>query len=178
MGGDKNSPAGLIMVNTGDGKGKTTAAIGQAMRALGHGYRVFMIHFMKGREYGEFNALQKMAGLKIVKAGRDNFVDSNNPDTVDVKMAREGLAMAREALLGHEYDLVVLDEINVAMDYNLISTGEVLEMLKQKTANVDVILTGRNAPPEIIAIADIVSEIKEVKHPYADGTRMRKGIEF
>ncbi|NLZ27398.1 MAG: cob(I)yrinic acid a,c-diamide adenosyltransferase [Firmicutes bacterium] len=178
MSDNKNSPAGLIMVNTGDGKGKTTAALGQALRSLGHGYRVFMIHFMKGREYGEFNALQKMAGLKIVKAGRDSFVDRDNPEAVDIRMAREGLAMAREALLGHDYDLVVLDEINVAMDYNLVSTDDVLEMLKQKPANVDVILTGRNAPAEIIAIADIVSEIKEVKHPYADGRRMRKGIEF
>lgn len=175
---EKNRLPGLIMVYTGNGKGKTTAALGQAIRALGHGFRVFMIHFMKGREYGEFNALQKMGGLRIIRAGRDFFVDRDNPDAIDIKMAREGLVVAREALLGNEYDMIVLDEINVAMDFNLITVDEVLEMLKHKTENVDVILTGRNAPPEIIDIADLVSDIKEVKHPYGYGIKMRKGIEY
>ncbi len=169
---------GLIMVYTGNGKGKTTAAVGQAVRALGHGYRVYMIHFMKGRDYGEFLSLKNLPGVTIVKAGRDEFVKKDNPDPIDVKFAREGFDYVREALHTNKYDILVLDEINVAMDFGLIPVSEVVDLLKSKPSKVDIILTGRNAPEEICDIADLVSEVKEVKHHYKTGTKSRKGIEY
>ena len=107
-----NAKPGLIMVFTGDGKGKTTAAVGQAIRALGHGFRVYMIHFMKGRDYGEFLATAQLPNLTMVRAGRDDFVNRDNPDPVDIELAQAGFAKARKAILSGEYDLVVLDEIH------------------------------------------------------------------
>ena len=169
---------GLIMVYTGNGKGKTTAAVGQALRMVGQGYKVYMIHFMKGRDYGEFLAFSKITNITVEKAGRDEFVRKENPEKIDIEMAQKGLASARKAIESGEYDLIVLDEINVAMDFNLIAVEEVLELIKNKPVHIDVILTGRNAPKEIIEIADLVSEIKEVKHHYQTGVQSRRGIEF
>lgn len=169
---------GLLMVYTGDGKGKTTAAVGQAVRALGHGYRVFMLHFMKGRDYGEFLAARNIPGLTIVKAGRDEFVKRGDPEPLDVEMARKALKMAREAIQNGDYDLVVLDELNVAVNYGLLPLEEVLDILRNRPAGVDIILTGREAAPEIMALADLVSEVKEIKHHYASGVQSRKGIEY
>lgn len=169
---------GLIMVYTGDGKGKTTAAVGQAVRALGHGYRVYMIHFMKGRDYGEFLALSTMPNITVVRAGRDVFVNREKPEPVDVELAREGFSSAKKAIDGGEYDLVVLDEINVAVDYGLIPEKELLKMLARKPPGVDLILTGRGASPELIKRADMVSEVLAIKHHYSDGVPSRKGIEY
>ncbi len=174
---ENNDSRGLIMVYTGEGKGKTTAAIGQALRAIGHGYRVYLLHFMKGRDYGEFWALEKMPGVTIIKAGRDEFVHRINPDPVDVKLAMEGWESAREAIFSDNYDMVVLDEINVALDFGLIPGDEVIEVLRDKPRHVDIILTGRNALPQIIKIADLVSEVKEIKHHYSSGVDARAGIE-
>ncbi len=169
---------GLIMVFTGDGKGKTTAAVGQALRALGHGYRVYMIHFMKGRDYGEFLALEKMQNLTLVRAGRDCFVCREDPDPVDLDLARDGFARAGEAIRSGEYDLVVLDEINVAVDFNLIEEEELLGLLQDKPKEVTVVLTGRGASQELVKMADMVSEVLAIKHHYEDGADCVAGIEY
>jgi len=169
---------GLIMVFTGDGKGKTTAAVGQAVRALGHGYRVFMIHFMKGRDYGEFLATEHMPNLTVVRAGRDCFVCRDNPDPIDTELAKEGFARAEKAILSGDYDMVVLDEINVAVDYGLIAEEELLNLLKKKPDRVSVILTGRGASAELVKIADMVSEVLAIKHHYDKGAECCKGIEY
>ncbi len=169
---------GLVMVYTGDGKGKTTAAVGQALRALGHGFRVYMIHFMKGRDYGEFLASEKLPHLTVDRAGRDTFVNRSNPDPLDIELAREGFARAVRAVKSGEYDLVVLDEINVAVDYGLIPEAELFTLLGEKPTGVDLILTGRGASPELIKRADMVSEVLMIKHHYNNGVEGRKGIEY
>jgi cob(I)alamin adenosyltransferase len=169
---------GLIMVFTGDGKGKTTAAVGQAVRALGHGYTVYMVHFMKGRDYGEFLATAQMPNLTVVRAGRDDFVNREKPDPIDLELAGDGFAKAEEAILSGEYDMVVLDEINVAVDYGLIAEEDLLNLLKKKPAGVTVILTGRNASAELVKMADTVSEVLAIKHHYEQGAECCRGIEY
>jgi len=170
---------GLVMVVTGDGKGKTTSALGQALRALGHGYRVAMFQFMKGRKYGELLAAENhLPGLVIRLCGLDSFVMRDRPAPVDVEMAREGFAQARQAVLSGAYDMVILDEINVAVDFRLLPLKDVLDLVAEKPPALDLILTGRYAAPELIAVADTVSEIREVKHHYAAGVKDRAGIEY
>ncbi len=169
---------GLIMVFTGDGKGKTTAAVGQAVRALGHGYRVYMIHFMKGRDYGEFLATAQLPNLTIVRAGRDDFVNREKPEAIDIELAKDGFSKAGEAVTSGNYDLVVLDEIIVAVDYGLIGEEELLDLLGKKPAEVSVILTGRGASAELVKRADMVSEILAIKHHYSQGAECCPGIEY
>jgi cob(I)alamin adenosyltransferase len=170
---------GLVFVYTGNGKGKTTAAMGQALRAIGHGLKVVVIQFMKGKKYGEVLAAEKyLPGVDIYQCGLDSFVMRGNPAPVDVELAQKGLNIAREALTAGKYDMVILDEINVALDFKLISLGEVIEIMKQKAPSTDLILTGRYAPPEIIELADTVSEVREVKHHYAAGVKERAGVEY
>ena len=170
---------GLVFVYTGNGKGKTTAAMGQALRAVGHGLKVLVIQFMKGKKYGEVIAAEKyLPTITICQCGLDSFVMRKNPAPVDVELAQQGLNMAGKALLSGEYHLVILDEINVAMDFGLISIDDVVNMIKNKAPSVDLILTGRYAPPEIIELADTVSEVNEIKHHYAKGIKERAGIEF
>ncbi len=170
---------GLIMVFTGNGKGKTTAAFGQALRAIGQGYNVFIVQFMKGRKYGEYIAARKyLPGLTILRAGLDSFVMRDNPATIDIEMAQKGLAAAEKAIKSGKYDMVILDEINVALDFKLISLPEIIALIKSKPANLDVILTGRYAPAEIIEIADTVSDIQEIKHHYNKGIKDRAGVEY
>lgn len=176
---DKNNDKkGLVMVYTGDGKGKTTAAVGQAFRAAGHGFRVYMIHFMKGRDYGEFIAARYLPNLTVVRAGRDSFVNRENPDPVDRQLAKEGFEKARKAIESGEYDLVVLDEINVAVDFGLVNETDLLELLDNRPPAVDLVLTGRGASAELVKKADLVSEILAIKHHYDQGVKMRKGIEY
>lgn len=169
---------GLVMVYTGDGKGKTTAAVGQALRAVGHGFRVYMIHFMKGRDYGEFLAAEKIPHLTVDRAGRDVFVNRDHPDPVDIELARDGFARAARAIMSGEYDLVVLDEINVAVDYGLIPEEELFDLLENRAPRVDLVLTGRGASPDLIKRADLVSEVLMIKHHYNSGVDARKGIEY
>jgi len=170
---------GLVIVLTGDGKGKTTAALGQALRALGHGLKVLIIQFMKGKKYGEVLAAEQyLPGLTIVRSGLDSFVMKNNPAPVDIELAQQGLNLAKKAVSSGEYNMIILDEINVALDFKLIPLEEVLDMLRNRPSSVDVILTGRYALPEIIEIADTVSEVKEIKHHYSKGVKERAGIEF
>jgi cob(I)alamin adenosyltransferase len=170
---------GLVIVITGNGKGKTTAAFGQALRAIGHGYKVFVLQFMKGRKYGEFIAAKKyLPNLTIRMSGLDSFVMRDNPAAIDIELARKGLDAAKKAIKSGKYDIVILDEINVALDFKLIALTEVMELIKIKPANLDLILTGRYAPPEIIELADTVSNVQEVKHHYNQGIKDRAGIEY
>lgn len=172
---------GLIMVLTGNGKGKTTSAFGQALRAIGHGIRVLIIQFMKGSEtYGELQAARKYLGdlLTVEQYGRNEFVDKANPSPVDIELARRGLDRAREALASREFGLVVLDEINVAMDFGLLPWEDVEAVLAARHPSVDVLLTGRYAPPQLVQAADQVSEVLDIKHHYAEGVPARAGIEF
>jgi cob(I)alamin adenosyltransferase len=170
---------GLIIVITGNGKGKTTSAFGQALRAVGQGYKVFILQFMKGREYGEFIAAEKyLPNLTIRKSGLDSFVMRGNPAAIDIKLAQKGLDTARKAIMSGKYDMVILDEINVALDFKLIKLKEVLELIKNKPPMLNLILTGRYAPKEIIKIADTVSEVQEIKHHYNAGIKDRAGIEY
>ncbi|MFQ5909370.1 MAG: cob(I)yrinic acid a,c-diamide adenosyltransferase [Thermoplasmata archaeon] len=173
------SDLGLIQVYTGTGKGKTTASLGLALRACGHGLKVYMIQFMKGRiDYGELKAVDKIEGLTIEQFGRPEFVDKDNPSEEDVKLAREALQKSREIILSGKYDMVILDEINVAIEWNLIRLEDVIDLLERKPANVEVILTGRYARKEIIDLADLVSEVREVKHPFKRGMHSRVGVDF
>jgi cob(I)alamin adenosyltransferase len=170
---------GLVQVYTGNGKGKTTAAFGQALRAVGQGYRVCVIQFMKGRKYGEFIAAEKcLPNLTIHLSGLDSFVMRANPAPVDIELARQGLDLARRAIASGDYDMVILDELNVAADFGLIPLDDIIDLIRNKPAPLDLILTGRYAPSEIIAVADTVSEIKEVRHHYHAGVKERAGIEF
>ena len=171
---------GLIQVYTGNGKGKTTAALGLALRAAGHGLRVLMIQFMKGNiQYGELEASKRLSPyLTIKQMGRETFVSRTNPDPVDVELAQKGLSLAREAIQSQAYDIVILDEINVAVDYGLIPLSEVLNLMDSKPASVELILTGRYAKPEILEKADLVTEMVERKHYYQKGIQSREGIEI
>lgn len=170
---------GLVMVLTGNGKGKTTSALGQALRAIGHGYRVCMVQFMKGKSYGELIAAEKyLPNFKIFQYGLDSFVMRDNPAPIDAELARQGLEMARRLIRSKEYDMIILDEINVAVDFKLIPLEEVIEMVRGKPPELDLILTGRYAPEEIREMADLVSEVTEIKHHYAAGIKGREGIEF
>jgi len=166
-------------VYTGDGKGKTTAALGLALRAIGHGQEVFMIQFLKGsKRYGEVRSAAKLPGLTILQSGRSCFVDPMNPDQRDIKLALAGLNKAREVIAGRKHDLVILDEINVAMEIGLIAVDDVLEVLANKPRAVEIVLTGRGAPRRIRNVADLVSDIQEVKHHFRAGLKARMGIEF
>jgi len=169
---------GLIHVYTGDGKGKTTAAIGLGVRAVGAGLRVHMIQFMKGRRYSELDVLERLPGFTVVQFGRDEFVSKKKPEQIDIDLAQKGLAHAQEVLRKNEYDVVILDEINVAVDYRLISLADVLELMKMKSDSMELILTGRYANPELVRQADLVSEMLEIKHPYRKGVPCRKGIDW
>jgi len=170
---------GLVIVITGNGKGKTTAAFGQALRAIGQGYHVFVLQFMKGRKYGEFIAAKKyLPSLTIKMSGLDNFVMRDNPAAIDIQLAQKGLDAARKAIMSGKYDMVILDEINVALDFKLIDLNEVIDLIKNKPPAINLILTGRYAPAEIIKLADTVSEVKEIKHHYAAGIKDRAGIEY
>jgi cob(I)alamin adenosyltransferase len=169
---------GLIHVYTGNGKGKTTAAIGLGVRAIGDGLKVLMIQFMKGRRYSELDALSQLKNFTVMQFGRDEFVSKEKPAQVDIDLAHKGLTYAKEIISKQCYDLVILDEINVAVDYHLISLPDVLQLLKEKPESLELVLTGRYAPPEIIQQADVVSEILEIKHPYQKGVISRKGIDW
>lgn len=170
---------GLVIVITGNGKGKTTAAFGQALRAIGQGYKVFVLQFMKGRKYGEFLAAEKyLPNVTIKMSGLDSFVMRDNPAAIDIALAQKGLETARKAVTSGKYDMVILDEVNVALDFKLIHIKEVIKLIKNKPADMDLILTGRYAPKELIKLADTVSDVQEIKHHYNAGIKDRAGIEY
>ncbi len=171
---------GLVLVYTGDGKGKTTAALGLALRAWGHDRRILVLQFMKGpgNVYGELHAAGRMTGFDIVQGGRDSFVDTQHPAAEDCQLAQQTLEKAREVLKAGEYQLVVLDEAIVAADYGLISEDALLEAIRQRHVATDVVVTGRNASPRLQELADLVSEVREIKHHYRKGIAAREGIEY
>jgi cob(I)alamin adenosyltransferase len=170
---------GFVQVYTGNGKGKTSAAFGLALRAIGRGLKVYVIQFIKGGfDYGELYIVDKLPNLKLEAFGKGKFVTEKPPGKEDVELAQEALALAEEIVKSGEYDIVILDEINVALNLKLINLEKVLELIEKKPEHVELVLTGRCAPDEIIEIADLVTEMKEVKHPYNKGVQARKGIEY
>ena len=169
---------GLIQIYTGDGKGKTTAALGLALRAVGHGMKVLMIQFMKGDQYGELESSKRLSPhLTLKQIGRKTFVSKSNLDPKDLQLAQEGFSMAKKAVQNKEYDIVILDEINVAIDYGLIPLKDLLHLLDSKPETVELILTGRNAKREILERADLVTDMVDRKHYYDKGLPAREGIE-
>ncbi len=171
---------GLIIVNTGNGKGKTTAALGLALRAAGQGLRILILQFMKGQKnVGEYKALGRI-GLPITirQLGRAGFVHSRACETLDIAKAYKGLELFREALTGGEYDMIILDEINVAVSFGLLEIEDVLAAMADRPPNVHVVLTGRNAHEKVVAMADLVTEMREIKHPFQQHIKAQKGIEF
>ncbi len=170
---------GFIQVYTGNGKGKTTAALGLALRAAGREMSVCIIQFMKGDpSCGEHLAALRLApNLTIIPAGREGRVNRDNPDPEDVRLAREALALATEAVQGCKYDIVILDEINGATAIGLVAVDDVISLMGAKPPCVELVLTGRNAHERIIAAADLVTEMREVKHYFKAGVVARPGIE-
>ena len=175
----KASGKGLVQIFTGNGKGKTTAALGTVIRAAGHGLKVFVIFFIKG-DYasGEYSTLSRLPDVKVASFGLRRFIDPKNVDPEEKAQAKAALAAAREAITGGNYDLVVLDEINVALDFKLIDPDDVMQLIKDKPPHVELILTGRNADSRLIEAADLVTEMVKIKHPFDKGIKARKGIEF
>jgi len=173
---------GLIIVYTGDGKGKTSAALGTALRASGHNMQVSMIQFVKSpTDSGEERAAERLKpGFEMITAGRGfvNIPGHTVPLPDHRKAAEEAFALARQRISSGYWDIVILDEINVAVDLGLIDRERLLEQLRNKPVKLHVILTGRNAHPDLIAMADIVTEMRSVKHPYDDGVAAQKGIDF
>jgi cob(I)alamin adenosyltransferase len=172
---------GLIIVNTGPGKGKTTAAMGTALRALGNGMRVLMLQFLKGSwHYGELDAAEIFGDRFVMKQMGRGFVKVGGAETdpEDIRMVEEAWQEAEKAILSGEWDLIILDEINYAISYKMLDPAKVVEVLKRKPEMVHVILTGRNAHPTIVDLADTVTEMREVKHAYQKGVMAQRGIEY
>ncbi len=170
---------GLVHLFTGNGKGKTTAALGAVIRAVGHGLRVFIVFFMKGDyPYGEYETLRKLPGVDVAAFGFRHFTDRANIKPEEIEQAKLALAAAREGILSGKYDMVVLDEVNVAVSLKLIELEEVVKLIKDKPPKVELILTGRYADSKLIELAALVTEMVKVKHPYDRGIKARKGIEY
>jgi len=178
----------MIQVYTGDGKGKTTAAAGLAVRAVGAGKKVCLVQFMKGQASSEVKVLEGL-GVKVFRFGGKNFVDKKNPSKEDVEEARKGLdivnticrgeaCLARGPITIGPYEIVIIDEILVAVFFKLISEEDVLKLMKSTPPEIELVLTGRGATPRMIELSDLVTEMKCVKHPYDKGVMARKGIEF
>lgn len=167
---------GYIHVYTGNGKGKTTAALGIAVRGVSAGEKVFFAQFIKGMAYSELKSQDFMPNFKIQQFGKNCFI-YNDPTEEDVKLARNGLESCKEILKSGEYDIVVLDELNIAIYYNLFTVEEVIETIKSRASHVEVIITGRYADDKLIEIADLVTDMKEVKHYYMQGIESRRGID-
>ena len=175
---------GYIQVYTGNGKGKTTASLGLAMRALGRCWKVFIIMFTKGGDnYGELNSFRELSptiseNLTILQAGLDRIVYKHNQTEEDVKEIKKGWELAKDIIKNHKCQLLILDEINIAIDLGILDVDEVVDVLKNKPEEMEIVLTGRNAHPKIIEIAHLVSEIQPVKHYWDTGIVARKGIEY
>ncbi len=170
---------GLVHVYTGSGKGKTTAALGLALRACGHGWRVRMICYMKGDpNYGEVLISKTILNFELIQSGLPTFVKKGEPLEEDIRLAREGLDLAIRTIREDKIHLLILDEINVAVDYGLLSLEEVVELIEGKPKAMELVLTGRYAHPEIVKMADLVSEMLEIKHPYQQGIQGREGVDY
>ena len=176
------SDKGLVIVYTGNGKGKTTAALGLCIRAVGYDQKVCIIQFIKGSwKYGELDGIKKLAPNVVLfqkGLGFVGIIDDKLDKSEHIKAAGEAIEFAREIIKSEKYDIVILDEINVAINLGLISVADALGLIENKPELLDIILTGRNAAPEIIERADLVTEMREIKHPYQKGIMAQKGIDF
>jgi cob(I)alamin adenosyltransferase len=170
---------GIVIVNTGNGKGKTTAAFGQALRAVGHGYAVCIIQFIKGKwQTGEARAVETCSDLIELHVCGTGFTwDAEDMDEVK-KAARQGWELARTKIISGDYNLVVLDELTYLLNYGIVSESEVIAALEDRPSGVNIVITGREAGAGLVALADIVTEMREVKHCYGTGVKAGKGIEF
>lgn len=171
---------GLVQIYTGNNKGKTTAALGLTLRAVGHGFRVFILQFMKGRQdYGELQGLKRLEPeCRIEQYGSPGWIIKGQASEQDCLEALKGLERAREIILSGEWDIVILDEIINAIWFELLTEDKVIELLEHKPEHVEIVMTGRNASPQLIEKAHLVTEMVPIKHPYQMGTQARKGIEF
>ena len=170
---------GMVQVYTGDGKGKTTAALGLALRAAGHGLRTYIGQFLKGRTCGELKILKRLSpNVTVAQYGIDAWVRADNVTLEQRDAAQRGLAQAWQAFLGGEYDIVVLDEVNMAVYFGVLTEEEILELVANKPSQIELLLTGRRAPQAILERADLVTEMQEVQHPFHRGVPARPGIEF
>lgn len=174
--------AGLVIVYTGKGKGKTTAALGMALRAIGYDYKVCMIQFIKGSwHYGEMTSSKRLEPefeLTAVGKGFVGIMDDKSPIEDHKKIADEALAIAKEKMTSEKYDIVILDEINYAVNLGLVEIDDVLKLIQTKPTNVNLVLTGNHVRDEVIELADLVTEMREIKHPFKSGIRAKKGIDF
>ena len=169
----------MVEIFTGNGKGKTSAALGTVLRALGHGLQVHIVYFMKGRyPYGEQKVLSQLPNVSFSRFGQDYFVDPANIKGKERGQAKKALEEAYKAMTSGKYDLIVLDEVNLAAAWGLISVDDVIELIQKRPQNVELILTGRYADPRLIELADLVTEMVEIKHPYRKGVLSRKGIDY
>jgi cob(I)alamin adenosyltransferase len=170
---------GFVQVYTGNGKGKTSAAFGLALRAAGRGLKVYIIQFIKGGfDYGELHVADRIPNLTLKAFGRGKFITAKPPEKEDVRLAEQALRLAEEVVSKGENDVVILDEINVALGLKLISLEEVMSLIRNRPANVELVLTGRHAAEQVIEAANLVTEMREIKHPYRMGHASRKGIEY
>jgi cob(I)alamin adenosyltransferase len=177
--GSAETSTGLVEIFTGDGKGKTSAALGVALRALGQGLRVHIVYFMKGDfPYGEQKSLSELSNVTFENFGFQDFVDPANVKPEEKEEARRALEAARKAMLSLKYDVVILDEANIATAWKLIDLDDVIKLIHDKPENVELILTGRHADPRLIELADLVTDMVKVKHPYDKGILSRKGIDY
>ncbi len=178
----KDEARGLVLVNTGDGKGKTTAALGTVLRAVGYGHHCLIVQFIKGSwTYGELKSIRRLEPeVEFHRMGKGfvGIMDDNLPREEHEKAAREALAFAKQRLASGDYKLVLLDEIFVAIGLNLITTADVLDLMNARPPQTSLILTGRGAPAEIIERADTVTEMREIKHAYRQGILAQRGVDF
>jgi cob(I)alamin adenosyltransferase len=170
---------GLVQIFTGEGRGKTSAALGTVIRALGQGLKVCIIVFMKGDyPYSEWSFLSKMPDVRVERFGLRTFIDPNKIKPEEKEQAEKALSLAREVITSNNYDLVVLDEVNIAVAWKLVELDEVIKIIRGKPQNVELILTGRYADVKLIELADLVTECVKIKHPYDKGILARKGIDY
>lgn len=173
---------GLVIVYTGKGKGKTTAALGMALRAIGHDYKICMIQFIKGSwHYGEMSSSKRLEPdfeLTAIGKGFVGIIDDKTPKETHQKIAKEAITVAKEKILSQKYNIIILDEINYAVNLGLVDLNDVLDLIKSKPQNVTLVLTGNHVKQEVIDAADLVTEMREIKHPFQKGIRAKKGIDF
>ena len=173
---------GLVIVYTGGGKGKTSAALGLVLRAVGYNHKVCMIQFVKGSwHYGELDSAKRLAPeFEMITAGKGfvGILDDKSPREEHVKAANDTLVISREKIMSGKFDVVILDEINYAIQLELLKLDDVIDLIKSKPAELDLVLTGNHATKEVIELADLVTEMKEIKHPFKSGLKAKKGIDF
>lgn len=175
----KRQRVGLIIVNTGNGKGKTTAALGTALRAVGAGFKVFMVQFIKGSwDYGELHVAERLKPNFEIKPMGEGFTWETKDKKRDTEVAKKAWDFCKELIDKNEHDLLIFDEINNAIDYGYLNVDDVVDALKKKPKEMHIILTGRSAPQALIDLADLVTEMREIKHPFHKGIYAQKGIEF